>query len=152
MTLEITEQKVESIHQTLMDKAYARWISNSDEIVTYDDFVDSLKGDELVAVLVGNFNYQVVNGGLEQWEGNGYSRHSKRLREVLLAMKDLCSLAPVVLGIVEEFEDIMDTDDGLNDEDYWDSIDEYGPNYDELDSRYYEVNEEFMTQCELYLA
>lgn len=59
--------------QTLMDEAYAAWPCDAEgNKKSYSDFIASLSGVRRAAVLLGNLNYQVQNGGFIQWIDNRY--------------------------------------------------------------------------------
>jgi hypothetical protein len=64
---------VVSVHQELMDKAYELY----DDSLSYENFLYEITkklGQLYVdAVITGNLNYQVENGGFTQWYENGYS-------------------------------------------------------------------------------
>jgi len=70
------EVEEESIHQKLMNKAYDLWSTEEGKKLSYSDFLDvvSDKFGKLYsnAVITGNLNYQVENGGFYQWFENGY--------------------------------------------------------------------------------
>jgi hypothetical protein len=70
--------EAESIHQRLMNSAYARW--QATEGMTQAEFWSGLSLAERVAVFAGNLNYQVENGGFVQWYDNGYSACREELR------------------------------------------------------------------------
>lgn len=67
--------------QELMDAAYDKWENKSR--VTYPEFVSNLSFKEKCAVLTGNFNYQVHNGGIHQWIFNGYAVEINRMIDIL---------------------------------------------------------------------
>jgi len=56
--------------QDLMDEVYDKWqkSDNKSKWEVLDDFSEAHQ----IAVVFGNFNYQVGNGGIEQWISNGY--------------------------------------------------------------------------------
>jgi len=57
-------------HQTLMNEAYKKWENND---IRREEFLLLLSPVEKIAVVLGNFNYQVCNGGFSQWNYNDYS-------------------------------------------------------------------------------
>jgi hypothetical protein len=62
------------IHQEIMDKVYDLWKSHGEW--SQEDLFDHITYKEKIAVALGNFNYQVENGGFMQWRCNGYmARH-----------------------------------------------------------------------------
>lgn len=67
--------------QELMDAAYDGWQANPRK--TYRDFLFDLPVDQKEAVLIGNLNYQVENGGFSQWILNGYGAHYEAVLTVL---------------------------------------------------------------------
>lgn len=82
------------LHQNLMDQAYAKWDART---TNYNEFVDSLPKNERCAVLLGNMNYQVCNGGWIQWCDNGYCTELLALRKILLEMNTEMSNHIVVM-------------------------------------------------------
>ncbi len=60
--------KVDNVWQFVMDRAYEKF----DDGISREEFINRLSEYEKVAVIFGNFNYQVENGGLLQWADNGY--------------------------------------------------------------------------------
>ena len=60
--------KVDSTHQWLMNRAYDTWEPEED----YTEFLERLDSLHRDAVVLGNLNYQVENGGWIQWYLNGY--------------------------------------------------------------------------------
>ena len=57
--------------QTKMNSAYQKWQENPDW--SQARFLDSLTMVQRRAVVLGNLNYQVNNGGFLQWLDNGYA-------------------------------------------------------------------------------
>jgi len=55
--------------QAHMDQAYDKW----EEGDSYVQFLSSLPTIEQYAVVLGNLNYQVGNGGIAQWTDDGYA-------------------------------------------------------------------------------
>ena len=70
------------IHQTLMDSAYAKYTSE----LSAEAWMKLLTPSEKKAVVLGNFNYQVENGGVIQWIDNGYCMDIVDLISVLKEM------------------------------------------------------------------
>jgi len=66
------------IHQKLMDTAYSKYGNLSTE-----EWYKILTESEKEAVVLGNFNYQVCNGGVSQWIFNGYCLDIEFLISVL---------------------------------------------------------------------
>lgn len=137
-------------HQTLMDEAYKGWESDT----TYMDFLASLPAGHRYAVLLGNMNYQVENGGWSQWIGNGYAEAGDQLLDVLSMMRRTCPLATEVASMVRKAVDVAERAQGG---DPWNEYGHYNDRYvediyNELDDRaYYAINGDFMKQTEIWL-
>ena len=58
--------------QALMDEAYGEWNKEENKGKGKWDILDGFSAAHQIAVTFGNFNYQVENGGIEQWIYNGY--------------------------------------------------------------------------------
>ncbi len=58
--------------QTLMDEFYTEWQKEENKGKSKWDVLDGLSSAHQIAVVLGNFNYQVENGGISQWIYNGY--------------------------------------------------------------------------------
>lgn len=74
--------ETKDLHQTLMNEAYDLWQKHKD----WDKrkFITSLDYLPKLAVILGNLNYQVCNGGFSQWEFNGYKKvHSSFLLDLI---------------------------------------------------------------------
>ena len=91
-------------HQELMDKAYSRWQKGGDlHNTSRIEFLDKLTDPERMAVVLGNLNYQVENGGWNQWVDNGYCTSIVHLKDAL--EKVGTPTAKKVLTMVETVED-----------------------------------------------
>lgn len=71
------------VWQSLMDAAYDRWQNGDLKNVSPEVFMNSISLAQREAVMLGNMNYQVENGGWEQWVDNGYCIHAHDLMDVL---------------------------------------------------------------------
>jgi hypothetical protein len=60
--------------QTLMDEVYAEWQKDENRRKDKREILGAFSKAHQIAVAFGNLNYQVENGGLEQWIYNGYFR------------------------------------------------------------------------------
>jgi hypothetical protein len=71
---EITENggEVRDKVQALMDEVYNEWQKEENKGKGKWDVLEDFSEAHKVAVTFGNFNYQVENGGIEQWIYNGY--------------------------------------------------------------------------------
>jgi len=58
--------------QALMDDVYAEWQKEENKGKGKWDVLEGFSEAHQIAVVFGNFNYQVENGGIEQWIYNGY--------------------------------------------------------------------------------
>ena len=78
------------IHQKLMDKAYDDERIRADKHYngnwSYNRMLNKASDVERFAVVLGNWNYQVENGGINQWVDNGYCTGISDLREALEKM------------------------------------------------------------------
>ena len=79
--------------QELMDAAYKRWQDHNESVdnnynLQWDQqqFWDQLSEAEEIAVYVGNLNYQVENGGFQQWVDNGYGECWDKFKPILKNM------------------------------------------------------------------
>lgn len=152
-----------SLHQEMMDAAYARWQKGGDlEDKSYAKFTDALDLLHEKAVIIGNLNQQVENGGFAQWVDNGYCKDSGRtILFYLRGMeKEGCPLAPTIRKMVleaireQERVDDISEDDFTDDDwciDYEAYEDEAQPDVDHLDSQYYAINAAWMVQFEVWL-
>lgn len=99
------------------------------------------------AVIFGNFNYQVCNGGFAQYDGNGYSSEVDTLEDLLLGASYLkIDGAFEVLQLVREFKELKDASENTDHRGYYDEDEDEGVNYDSLDNTYYETDREAMMQ------
>jgi len=65
--------------QAIMSKAYDKWTDG----LSYLEFLQTLERHELVAVVMGNLNYQVNNGGFQQWVDNGFALAAEQVLDVI---------------------------------------------------------------------
>ncbi|MEW5859799.1 MAG: hypothetical protein AB1861_20840 [Cyanobacteriota bacterium] len=128
-----------ALHQQLMNEAYNVFKSGRGD--DYEGFVDSLDDRHRAAVILGNLNYQVENGGFLQWHCNGYSGQVDKLHEYLEAIATPAS--EEVAEMINEFQIITANLDGDDEE-------EDSP-YDHLDSRYYQINGQLLADVESWL-
>jgi hypothetical protein len=73
------------LQQHYMDKAYSRiQTGGSDEKLSQRDWHSKSSPGEQFAVVMGNLNYQIENGGILQWMDNGYyGRHYGELTDYI---------------------------------------------------------------------
>lgn len=141
------------IHQEIMDKAYVKFGN-----VGYAEFVDSLDEKEGLAVLAGNLNYQVGNGGFYQWYSNEYNLGLNRLVDLLEKYGD-------GLQTFRELKDILisykELEEAYIEEEYEEEYeDEYDEGYEErfsdglrhLDGLYRDMEDNFLKEVEKVLS
>jgi hypothetical protein len=58
--------------QALMDEFYSEWQKEENKGKDKWEILGNFSEEHQIAVVFGNFNYQVENGGLSQWIYNGY--------------------------------------------------------------------------------
>jgi hypothetical protein len=133
------------VWQGLMDSAYDKWEKGMNKA----DFLESLDSPEAEAVVLGNLNYQVQNGGFYQWIDNGYAELSAS--DVLFVLKRMKTpAARAVIKMVRQVIEYMDSgafgDDGEeHDEEALDAL-------DKLDDEYYVLDDQFNNDIEKYLT
>lgn len=142
--------------QAIMNQAYDKWQAKREW--KYREFLLNLDALERKAVVLGNFNHQVLNGGLQQWVDNGYATGSGR--DLLLILEEIgTELAKKVKAIVEEVLGYVDMDaepQGWGD--YWQDgwvDDDHLACYEEIDKLtddYYTFYEDFEAEVERYLT
>lgn len=164
---DIKEVEKSEIHQKLMDEAYELW--EKYDIHSKKDFLNKVneKLGELhfYAVITGNLNYQVENGGFIQWIDNGYSHiiedlidfFDKNMRAHKVTAKLLSILEDVAneLEWVERGKHIIERD--VRDCDYADVFEraleeQLHENLELSDHNYYQINKEVMVILESYFS
>lgn len=140
--------------QELMDEAYDIWKSKPD--FSREDLFDLISFKHKAAVVLGNLNYQVENGGFVQWISNGYCLNMNDLKRVLRkflkwendGFADAKKNAQQVLDMLTEIEQIIDLDAEdrgcggsylINKDE--DAGDGPGPWLDKFDTKFYSINE-----------
>jgi hypothetical protein len=158
-----------NVHQTMMDKAYELWSKpEENKRMSYEGFLEMVSeelGDNYVdAVITGNMNYQVENGGWFQWHDNGYSVtieelisffekpefnnyiEIKKLREILSSVEEQLDWKErgdrEIQQVDYDFKDIFEN--ALNEE--------FDKAVDHLDSKYYEISKKVMDILENYFS
>lgn len=135
------------LHQKLMNEAYEMWQAN--EEWTQEEYIDNLDRAHRIAVVTGNFNYQVCNGGFMQWHDNQYSKQFGFLSEILDEMDTAASLR--ALRLAEKALVKLKRHDaykGDNDDASWDRLRNA---LDPLDSNYYDIDKQFLADVETFL-
>lgn len=145
---DMIHSKVESLWQFIIDKSYEKWDSKD---MNRKEFLNHITYYERLAVMFGNFNYEVEEGGLYQWHKNGYSEDLDSLYE-FLKNSDYDKKDDFLL-LLDNFEDIKSAVDKLNcfndwyDKDCqtrWNSLDSNNKNY-------YTIKETWNNYFENYL-
>lgn len=140
--------KIDSLWQFIMDQSYDKWKHDG---MRREEFLEQLTEYEKLAVMFGNFNYQVENGGLSQWDDNGYSEDLDFLYDFL----DNCdySRKDKFLLILDEFSCVKTAIEELDHNNDW---------YEEdcqtrlksltyYDKDYYEIKDSWNDYFENYL-
>jgi hypothetical protein len=129
-----------SKHQTLMTAAYQAWGDG----MSYMGFLDELDGTSRRAVVFGNLNREVHNGGFDQWHDNGYSEAGEFLLRSLEKMTGPAALK--VKGIMEKvFVQIHIHEQKEAD---WEEAEDM--DFDTLDIEYYTVADAFLKEAESF--
>lgn len=162
------------VHQAILNIGYSWWQAKENGSKSYGDMINWVQfnyGDlAAFAILAGKYNQQVCNGGHMQYYDNGYASgsggfgstrkedcplHTKMVK--LFESLGFSESAPgsKVYGIMSEFKigseyeqnDYYNCDDEDDDDD-WDEEDGelvyFVVNGDDLDNRYYKVNDEWI--------
>jgi hypothetical protein len=138
----------DSLTQKLMSEAYKTWEGRNDW--SYSDFVNSLDHAHCVAVVIGNLNYQVENGGFSQWHGNGYSAARHALREALGSVGTETALKAHTM--MEHAALLMVRADKASARGNDDEADRIADKVDELDTAFYALNDRLLNDVEAYLT
>lgn len=127
-----------------MNQAYDFWKNEKPEL-SYNEFIKALPEKQAQAVIIGNLNYQVENGGFSQWASNGYSDQAERLKMYLRLIAT--ESAKLVHDTIEEFEEYAEDycEDDEDDDDF-----DYST-LRKLDNYYYSLNEQFLTDVEAWI-
>lgn len=121
--------------QAVMDEAYKKFEPD----MGLKDFYSTLTDKETSAVLLGNLNYQVENGGFIQWYDNGYRVGSETLLNVLekLGTAEAKKVAGLVRQCLREMRTVG------SEEDF--------PDLSSLDDDFYSVADKLLAQVEATL-
>lgn len=116
----------------LMDAAYETF---GDQ--TYAAFLSNLPAQQRKAVLIGNLNYQVENGGFGQWILNRYADYA---RDVMLVLREIgtdAAIATESLIMSARSAYRRDGDDA---------------NLDAQDTAFYSLNEQLLADAEAFFS
>jgi hypothetical protein len=147
-----------------MNKAYDLWSTEEGKKLSYSDFLDvvSKKYGELYfhAVITGNLNYQVENGGFSQWHYNDYSI---TIDDLIIFFTNNFKDNNVIDKLKYILNEVVDTLNWLDDgkdcvknlydykEFFIEKLEEEIENdFNSLDVRYYEINKKLNEILEEY--
>lgn len=99
-------------HQDLMNEFYAYWQKNN---IPRKEALEKFSDLHQAAVMLGNLNYQVGNGGFSQWDMNGYSEDIEELLDICdygiaLNLEDFKTLKQLLVKFKEVPEPESDTE------------------------------------------
>jgi hypothetical protein len=89
--------------QTHMDTFYERW--QADNTKSQKEMLVTATPQERISVIVGNLNYQVGNGGFQQWVDNGYFLNGAELLNILSLIADYKDTTPEEKAVTMELKD-----------------------------------------------
>jgi len=166
----------EGSFQSILNVGYAQWKLNDTWL--YSDMIEFVKNvDEkfALAILVGKYNYQVNNGGHIQYFDNGYAsidENDKELHELMVELFEKYLKFDSVLNILKEFKldtqycydcdgegSFYEVDEETGEEEEeqcWtcngtgQSQDMTVVNNEDLDDKYYKVNDKFIEYMETW--
>lgn len=132
--------------QKLMNQAYDRWQANP--TWTKARFWVQLDYKEKIAVFFGNLNYQVTNGGWQQWAGNEYMT-DESVKFIRLHLEEMdTEVSKKVLQLLNTFAKLVDDLGGnvnrIDDHDW----DDFSAGEEPLNAPFYEVNDQLMAEVE----
>ena len=147
--------------QVLMDRAYKKWTDG----LSHDEFRATLDNEEKVAVHFGNLNYQVENGGFQQWYGNQFYTPEVMqylmvmCRDVLPQNETIKIVSGMLLNVNKVLTEIKKSREVQNtylswDEEYSECKGEIDSLYKELEiynNQYYDCNKVLLETVEIYL-
>lgn len=130
-----------------MTNAYDNWGKNTSR----EEFLSDLTPYEKLAVIFGNFNYQVQNGGFFQWVFNNYDSDIDDLEEFI----ENCDFdkKDVFERMFENYRCIKASLDNLNgyDDFYYEDVETREKHYADNDENYYRINKEWEKYFSDYL-
>jgi len=131
----------------LMDEAYqhlqehdsqypeSRW----NQTQFYHGVMMNLSGFHALACVLGNLNYQVENGGFDQWHANGYAEAAQWFMKSAFDGFYSPATKSVKLIVWDAYTRRIQQENGLD------------VNFDDLDNKYYVLNQQFLADVEAYL-
>lgn len=137
----------DNLWQFIMTNAYYNWGKNTSR----EKFLSDLTPYEKLAVIFGNFNYQVQNGGFSQWVFNNYDSDIDGSEEFI----ENCDFdkKDVFERMFENYRSIKSSLDCLNEYDdfYYEDVETREKHYCDNDENYYYINEEWEEYFSDYL-
>jgi hypothetical protein len=143
--------------QRVMNEAYAEWGDASSQAAFYEKWKDNHV--RLMAVVMGNLNYQVENGGWVQWADNQYAEAARPYIFDLLSALNTDNARTVegfVRQVYREMRNEKDFDryhqrSGSWLSDHWNEDDYYDWNLEGADTAYYAISDAFMLEVNAYI-
>ncbi len=143
-----------------MDEAHSRWASDWNTETWWDQPSDA----ERFACATGHLNYQVGNGGFEQWWGNSYA-NATSVPFLIKACEAIGTPAATIVGqLISDFDVVvngryfpeMTTATPLEETGVEGFSDDELADVDavlySMDSRYNEIGDAFMDDCQAFIA
>jgi hypothetical protein len=91
--------------QALVDEVYNEWQTGENKHKGKWDILNGFSAAHQIAVVFGNFNFQVENGGLDQWISNGYFRDdAEKLIEYLETSAELDNRCRTILDEIYKLD------------------------------------------------
>lgn len=143
----ILEKTNNDLWQFIMDRAYEKW----DKELSREEFLNLLTPYEKISVQLGNFNYQIGNGGMSQWDLNCYSSDIDDIESFV----ENCDFENkhIILTMITNFRGIKESIDNLDRYDDWydEDYNTRAKHLDDYDKDYYAINKAWMEYINLYL-
>ena len=92
------------------------------------------KYDVAIATMLGNLNYQVENGGINQWINNGYAENT--LFEIVKYVSKAVEVVPEAEGFLEWLNKVSSKIGDIEDLKRYEVSDDY---WEDLDDQYYKI-------------
>ena len=146
--METEEERWPTIDR-LVNESHDLWEKTD---VRFAGLLEKISDHQRVAMLCAKLNYQVENGGFDQWYVNEYGKEGPvdQLDRFLMLVGTPHALE--VAEMIQKFKNIVDRYGNYsNDADDGEST-EYMTRVDELDSAFYKINTAFMDGVESWLS
>ena len=130
--------------QQFVDRAHDYWQLHDG--MSYERLLKEIAPELRVAMIAGKLNYQVGNGGFDQWWANGYGKDrmlGQAVQVLSIVEGEACKK---VLGLVGRFGRVVEEY-----EESYEDEDDYSTASNDLDTEFYKVNEAFMDEVEAWL-